>query len=161
MNFYQSKRLLWGNILISLFIFAFLFGTYSMVGSLMMADLTFPFLLFFGLVGMIFVGVALWLLISSLGWLLTQHPLLVINQYEVKIYKNPWQQTSFNAKDIVSFRYEVRQNFTSDTVNTKTYLTIKSKNQAAVTLSLSQFSGGIDDIREAVNTYLPQAEWRE
>lgn len=65
------------------------------------------FKMFSLLVVLVFVGVGLFGLITSLGWLFTKKPMLEINKYEVVLRKQPWQEMRLPASKIISVRHQL------------------------------------------------------
>ena len=90
MEFYSNKRLLRRNLLGSLFTLVFTSVVIGMVFSEQNGASPLAFKMISLLFVLVFVGVGLFGLITSLGWLFTKKPMLEINKYEVVLRKQPW-----------------------------------------------------------------------
>lgn len=165
MEFYSNKRLLWRNLLGSLFTLVFTSVVIGMLFSEQNGASPLAFKLISLLVVLVFVGVGLFGLITSLGWLLTKKPMLEINKYEVVLRKQPWQEARLPASKIISVRHQLASRTSTRSGRTETdyrsQLLVKAENQPTVTLEMHLLAGTVDDIYEAVAKYLPHATWHD
>lgn len=162
MTFYQDKKKLLINVLGSLVLLAvMIFFYYKILGDFIFSEVPMEFLLFLLVPAFIFF-IGLYKLITSISCLLTAAPLLAIDHSRVTVRKNPWKKVTFNARDIISVRYEIKTTAINGGGSDRNpCLVIKSQNQPALSISIRTMDSSADDVYEAVKKYLPNANWRE